>query len=608
MKKKILCVIFCLLMVSTSVCTIFAMDLSANAGNSTEIATIANMERITSPVNFEFEIVSVGRDSVVAEFVSQSRITNPPYVGVKGTKTAAEKNSEYQYVLDYDKEYSFVYTVIENGVEIIYNSFLTVEHGENMSVVFDKTIKNVVSNDPTRAAGTIMEIEPNNTYSNADRTYDDYDNRGALGSATDVDWWVVSFLNSGNANFWLGNIPANCDYDLELYSSNGTTRLGYSYHAGNTDELITYSVTAGVNYYIKIYSYSGSSNSQYLFRTKNYAESIGGTSIQDGKVYYIQNVGNNQYMTVGKACNASSLSYAYIYTSVASSEDGQNNGQRMRLNYDTTGFYTVAPLCSFNGQYRVLDVYGGLSSAAKQLWLYPDNGASEEHFVFELQSDNTYIISFKDNPSYVLDVNSSNYNKVFANTRTGSNSQKWTVTADTTYNAKEALYNTYGWQWPLASNYYLTSSYGRRTLDNGVSYEFHSAVDISANNGTAVLCPTTATYMDSGYYSVCGYYLIIETNNTVYDSTQKIKLLFQHLKEEATVTNSSMENATSITKGTTIAKTGDTGSPGSYHLHFGVISDGSNVFVDTGDGYDDRTFANTEQPLMFFPNSNFTYY
>ena len=78
--------------------------------------------------------------------------------------------------------------------------------------------------------------------------------------------------------------------------------------------------------------------------------------------------------------------------------------------------------------------------------------------------------------------------------------------------------------------------------------------------------------------------------------------------EEATDTNKTMETAPTITTGTVIAKTGDTGSPKKYHLHFGVISDGSKVFVKTGDGYDDRTFANTEQPLMFFPNTNFTYY
>ena len=609
MKRKILCVIFCMLLIGASICTIFAADLSANEGTSVGTATIASMERITSPVNFGFEIVSIGRDGVVADFVSQSRVTTSPYIGIKGTSTEAEKNSEYQYVFEYDKEYSFVYTVIENGVETVYNSFLSVENGENTRVVFGEIIKNVISDEPTRAVGLIYESESNNTQSTADITYDDYDNRGTITSSIDVDWWKVSFTQSGRANFWLGEIGPGGNYDISLYNALGW-QIGRSANIGQTAELIQYDVLPNTYYYVKIESVLGTSPVFYLFRAKNYPETQGENSIQDGKVYHIQNVGNNQYMTVGKACNASSLSYAYIYTSSASSDDGQNNGQRMRLNYDTTGFYTVAPLCSFNGQYRVLDVYGGLSSAAKQLWLYPDNGASEEHFVFELQSDNSYIISFKDNPSYVLDVNSSNYNKVFANTRTGLDSQKWIVTADTTYNAKEDLYNTYNWQWPLASSFYLTSSYGRRTLDSGSTYEFHSAVDISANNGTNVLCPTSATYAHSGRDAKygCGYFLIIETEDAVYqNSNQKLRLLFQHLMQDATVTYSDITEVETIAQGTLIARTGDSGTPGSYHLHYGVINDGSDVFINGGNNYDTRTFTNTEQPLMFYPNVNFTY-
>lgn len=600
-KKKILCTIISVLLLGTSICSVFAADTTANLGTATEPAAVGYMERISAPANFDFEIISTGRDSVVAEFTAAGRITNPPYVGEKGTKIAAEKVTNLQYVLEYDKEYSFVYTVIEDDIETVYNSFLTVERGSSVEVIFNDIIKNVIIEDEQRSSGVALEIEPNNSLYSANQTYDDYDNRGSITSTSDVDWWKVSFTQAGRANFWLGNIPAGCDFDISVFNAAGV-EIGYSCNNAQEQELVQLDVTPDT-YYIKIETYSGVSSSKYLFRTKWYP-------YFDSEVYTIRNVGNSMYLTVGQACNASSISYAYIYTASASVADGQNNGQRMRINFDTTGFYTVAPLCSFNGQYRVLDVYGGLSSAAKQLWLYPDNGASEEHFVFELQSDNTYIISFKDNPSYVLDVNSSNYNKVFANTRTGSNSQKWTVTADTTYNAKEELYNTYGWQWPLASNYNLTSSYGRRTLDGGSTYEFHSAVDISAVNGTNVLCPTTATYAHSGRDAKygCGYFLIIETEDVVYqNSNQKLRLLFQHLMQDAKVTYPDITEVATISQGTLIAKTGDSGTPGSYHLHYGVINDGSNVFINNGNNYDTRTFNNTEQPLMFYPNVNFTY-
>lgn len=269
MKKKILSIIFCLLIVSTSVCTIFATDLSASRGTSTESTTIANMERITAPVDFGFEIVSVGKESVVAEFVSQSRITNPPYVGVKGTDITAETNSEHQYILDYDKEYSFVYSVVENEVETVYNSFLSVERGDNIKIVFDEIIKNVVTDEPTRAAGLIWESESNNTQATADITYDDYDNRGNIATISDVDWWKVSFTQAGRANFWLGDIPASANLNMRLFNSSGS-QIGYSANTGQTAELIQYNVLPNTYYYVRIESSIGYSPLYYLFRVKNY--------------------------------------------------------------------------------------------------------------------------------------------------------------------------------------------------------------------------------------------------------------------------------------------------------------------------------------------------
>ena len=120
---------------------------------------------------------------------------------------------------------------------------------------------------------TLYESEPNNTYSTADLTYDDYDNYGYISTTSDVDWWKVKFPSSGSANFWLGNIPSGCDYDLQVYSSNGTTLLNSSTNSGNANELTTINVSANVYYYIKIYSYSGSSSSsRYLFRAKLYPD------------------------------------------------------------------------------------------------------------------------------------------------------------------------------------------------------------------------------------------------------------------------------------------------------------------------------------------------
>lgn len=123
----------------------------------------------------------------------------------------------------------------------------------------------------TAAAGTKWEVESNNTISLADRTYDDYNNYGYIGSEDDVDYFKVKFSSSGVANFWLGNIPDGCDYDLFLYDSGGTV-LGKSRNNGSEAELISYyPVEADVFYYMKVESYSGyNTSSAYFLRAKWY--------------------------------------------------------------------------------------------------------------------------------------------------------------------------------------------------------------------------------------------------------------------------------------------------------------------------------------------------
>lgn len=89
-------------------------------------------------------------------------------------------------------------------------------------------------------ANIITESESNDTYSSADITYDDYDNYGYIASVSDRDWWKITFISGGIANFWLGNIPIDCNYELHLYASNGTTLLGSSLNLGNSNELVTF--------------------------------------------------------------------------------------------------------------------------------------------------------------------------------------------------------------------------------------------------------------------------------------------------------------------------------------------------------------------------------
>ena len=161
------------------------------------------------------------------------------------------------------------------------------------------------------AAGTVNESESNNTASTADRTYDDYDSRGKISTTDDVDWWVVSFSSNGMANFYLGNIPTNCDYDMYVYKNNGTT-LVCSSATTNTHELLRCHVYANQNYRVKIVTSSNASTSYYTFRTKKY-------TMKDARMFTV-NI-SNDINTRPSAQN----SYSYIWKMGFSGTEYTNN-------------------------------------------------------------------------------------------------------------------------------------------------------------------------------------------------------------------------------------------------------------------------------------------
>lgn len=209
------------------------------------------------------------------------------------------------------------------------------------------------------AAGTLNESEPNNTYSTADVTYDNYDNYGYISTSSDVDWWKVSFSYGGTANFWLGNIPSSCDYDLRLYSSNGTTLLASSLNSGNANELITCTVSANTTYYVKITSHVGTSaTNQYLFRAKIYpSRTIAGVPLYEQETTSTCGCASGRMMLASYGINVSESTfksratilagqyadYTYVYVikdtlNYFLSDDGNN----VRYKYTYVGSYTTA--------------------------------------------------------------------------------------------------------------------------------------------------------------------------------------------------------------------------------------------------------------------------
>ncbi len=630
MKKrtKFFCFMLSALMIVMSSVTVFAAD-SEESSLSATIATaekVSGMVSISAPYPFEFIVSTTNGNTAFISFVPDVDTEYTFYLGVKGQRQEIFKINRTQYMVEAGVEYSFAYSYTVGDDMIIYNGTLLVTADDaGITVTPTGVVRNITyAGDITeavktsyfaansRAAGTVNESESNNTMATADVTYDDYDSFGTLGSSSDVDWWKVSFAISGTANFWLGNIPNGCNYDISVYSQAGML-LGESYNSGATAELVQIDVTAGTYYYIKVDSAASSSSSQYLLRVKWYA------SIQDNKVYYIKSMVNNHCITVENGWNANSMNiFTSAFNSDPSDEGTYRNYQRFRLIYNESGnYYNIAPVCSFDGfssynEGRVIDVNstnGIINYANVMTWW--NNGANEEKFSIVAVEPGVYAIKLRYNSTFALERQSNG--NVCINTYTGSNAQLWEIQEDTDYNAAEEYYLSLDWAWPISFNH-LSSSYGYRNYNGN---KFHNGIDVPTgiNGGYPVYAAQSGTVHNYGYDDAhgCGFFLIVKTNNSVYPgdpnySNKKLCYLYQHLETYPYITNVNLKIAGyQIQKGEQVAKSGNSGMiEGNYHLHYTVITSESVVFYKPG--YDPAIhFHDTFNPLAFYDTTSLVF-
>lgn len=128
-------------------------------------------------------------------------------------------------------------------------------------------------NAPVTISSVTYETESNNSYGYANTYIDNNDMYGKIGIPGDVDWYKVSWAVDGNANFYVGNIPTSCNYNLKVYSQpkagGSLTLIRTSETVGTSETIINVPVTNDMNYYMHVYStlsYSASQN--YLLRAK----------------------------------------------------------------------------------------------------------------------------------------------------------------------------------------------------------------------------------------------------------------------------------------------------------------------------------------------------
>jgi hypothetical protein len=103
----------------------------------------------------------------------------------------------------------------------------------------------------------VYDVSTNGTATGAATIPFNTDVKGLINPAGDNDYYKFVITTGGTATITLSTLPA--DYDLRLYSSNGTTQLAISQNGSTTSETITRTYTAGT-YYVRVYGYNNANN------------------------------------------------------------------------------------------------------------------------------------------------------------------------------------------------------------------------------------------------------------------------------------------------------------------------------------------------------------
>ncbi len=110
-----------------------------------------------------------------------------------------------------------------------------------------------------------LDVSTNGTATGAATIPFNTDVKGLISPSGDNDYYKFVITTGGTATITLGTLPL--DYDIRLYSSNGTTQLAISQNGSTTSETITRTYTAGI-YYVRVYGYQNANNATNCYTLK----------------------------------------------------------------------------------------------------------------------------------------------------------------------------------------------------------------------------------------------------------------------------------------------------------------------------------------------------
>ncbi len=167
-------------------------------------------------------------------------------------------------------------------------------------------------------------------------------------------------------------------------------------------------------------------------------------------------------------------------------------------------------------------------------------------------------------------------------------------------------YEAFNWEYPLDLKYtHLSSYYGQRDRTDvpkhmGIDVYHKDMLPNLANGETNPKFPITlkavadgaVTYQNFSKDKAQGYCVAIETNDIDPITGQKLIVIYMHLLEKP-----NFEIGQIIKKGDPIGKVGNTPNV-AYHMHLEI--------TNHGDVWGNRSFKNSVNALLFYPNIKFT--
>ncbi|NLD49488.1 MAG: hypothetical protein GX660_20220, partial [Clostridiaceae bacterium] len=158
--------------------------------------------------------------------------------------------------------------------------------------------------------------EPNDSVETATNISTDTSVNGTINISTDEDFYVVNVSSTGRLTVVLDNIPWGCDYELIVYDANSQIVAG-SWFSGTIPEKASILVDEPGDYYIRVYSYSGSDPSSSYKLT---------TTISDPDRYEI----NDRYFSAKEV---------YVSESALATIDNVRDEDWYIINADEAGVY-----------------------------------------------------------------------------------------------------------------------------------------------------------------------------------------------------------------------------------------------------------------------------